>query len=146
VDPQFSKLKKELDKIKPLKLQPPKNGPNAGSVKSDFKFLVLLLLLLSILTLFLYSLFAKSARAFLRRVGVTFFVEGILLVSIDLIAGAVVSHQASTATESLVREAVPLAAHPLLSPFLAIGLLEIVIGVLLFVPSYLKRMNVQSEG
>ena len=146
VDPQFSTLKKELDKIKPIKLQPQKNGPNVDKVKSGLKLLIILLLLLSLLMLFLYSLFASSLKSFLRRIGITFIAEGIFLIALDIVASAIIKHQASTSSESLAREAIPIAAHPLLAPFVTIGILELLLGILLFIPSFLKRMNVSSQG
>ena len=146
VDPQFSQLKKELDKIKPIKLQPQTNGPKATNIKSTFTLTTILLLLLSLLSLFAFSLFAGSLKSFLRKVGVTIFVDGILLIVIDIVAAAVVNHQASTASESLAREAIPLAAHPLIAPFLTFGILNLVIGLVLATPSFLKRKNVNSQG
>ena len=146
VDPQFSQLKKELDKIKPIKLQPQTNGPKATNIKSTFTLTTILLLLLSLLSLFAFSLFAGSLKSFLRKVGVTIFVDGILLIVIDIVAAAVVNPQASTASESLAREAIPLAAHPLIAPFLTFGILNLVIGLVLATPSFLKRMNVNSQG
>ncbi len=145
VDPQFSKLKKELDKIKPIKLQPQKNGPSATNIKSTFTLVTIFLLLLSLLSLFIYSLFARSLKSLLRKVGVTIFVDGILLIVIDLVAAAVINHQASTSSESLAREAIPLAAHPLIAPFLIFGILELIIGLALAIPSFLKRMNVNGQ-
>ena len=144
VDPQFSQLKKELDKIKPIKLEPQKNGPSATNIKSAFTLVTILLLILSLLTLFLYSLFAGSLKSLLRRVGITVFVSGILLLVINIVGAAIVSHQATTASDSLAREAIPVAAHPLLAPFMTFGLVEVVIGLALFIPSFLKRMNVSS--
>ena len=144
VDPQFSQLKKELDKIKPIKLEPQKSGPNPVNIKSTFTLVTLLLLLLSLLTLFLFSLFADSLKSLLRKVGVTVFVSGILLLVINIVGAAVVSHQATTATDSLARVAIPVAAHPLLAPFMTFGILEVMIGLALFIPSFLKRMNVSS--
>ena len=145
VDPQFSHLKKELDKIKPIKLEPQKSGPNVVNIKSTFTLVTLLLLLLSMVTLFLFSLFAGSLKSLLRKVGVTVFVSGILLLVINIVGAAVVSHQATTASDSLAQEAIPVAAHPLLAPFVTFGVVEVIIGLALFIPSFLKRMNVGSQ-
>ena len=146
VDPQFSQLKKELDKIKPIKLQPQKNGPNAAQVKSDFSLGVLLLLLLSLATFILYILFAKSGSAARRVAGIILLSDGVLLIVINIVANAIVKHQASTANESLAREAIPIAAHPLIAPFFTIGILELLIGVVLVVTTYLKRVNINRQG
>ena len=146
VDPQFSKLKKELDKIKPIKLQPQNKGPKATNIKSAFTSITILLLLLSLLSLLLFLVFAGSLKSVLRKVGFTLFFDGVLLIALDIVAAAIVSHQASTASESLAREAIPMAAHPLFAPFLTLGLLELIIGIVLVVPSFLKRMNVNSQG
>ncbi len=136
VDPQFSKLKKELDKIKPIKLQPQKNGPNAAQAKSDFKLGILLLLLLSLLTLLLYFIFAKSLKGALRTLGIVILSNGVLLLVINFVAKAVINHQASTADESLTREAIPIAAHPFLSQILTFGIIELVIGIALIVGGF----------
>ena len=144
VDPEFSRLKKELDKLKPIKLQPQTNGPNATNVKSTLTLVSILLLIFSFLSLFFYALFARSLKSFLRKVGITIFITGILLIVIDIVATALLNHQASTVTESLAREAIPIAAHPLLAPFLTFGILEVLIGLALALPSFLKRMNVSS--
>ena len=144
VDPQFSQLKKELEKIKPIKLQPQTNGPNPTNVKSTLTLVTILFLIFSLLSLFLYALFAHSLKSFLRKVGITIFISGILLIVIDIVATALLNHQASTVTESLAREAIPIAAHPLLAPFLTFGILEVLIGFALALPSFLKRLNVSS--
>jgi len=146
VDPQFEKLSKELNKIKPIQLQPQTNGPDASQIKSYFTLGVGLLLTLSLLTLLLYLLFAKSLRSALRVPGIIFLSEGFLLVVLNIVATAVVKHQADTATESLAREAIPIAAHSLISPLMTTGVVEILLGVVLLVLSYSKRVNVNSKG
>ncbi|MEJ0014416.1 MAG: hypothetical protein WDN07_02320 [Actinomycetota bacterium] len=141
VDPQFSKLKKELDKIKPIKLQPQKNGPNAGKVKSDFKLGISLLLILTLLLLLLYLIFAKSLKGALRVLGITALSDGLFLTILYFVAKAIVNHQASTADESLTREAIPIAAHSLLSPIITLGIPEVIIGAALISTSYVKALK-----
>ena len=145
VDPQFAKLSKELNKIKPIQLQPQTNGPDASQIKSYFTLGVGLLLALSLLTLLLYLLFAKSLPSALRVPGIIFLSDGFLLVVLNIVAIAVVKHQAATATESLAREAIPIAAHPLISPLMTTGVVELLLGVVLVVLSYSKRVNVNSQ-
>jgi len=146
VDPQFSKLSKELNKIKPIKLQPQTNGPDASQVKSYFTLGVGLLLALSVLTLLLYLFFAKSLRAALRVPGIIFVSDGLLLVLLNIVVTAVVKHQATTATESLAREAIPIAAHPLTAPLMTNGVVELFVGLVLLFVSYSKRVNVSSQS
>ena len=146
VDPQFSKLSKELNKIKPIKLQPQTNGPDASQIKSYFTLGVGLLLALSVLTLLLYLLFAKSLRAAMRVPGIILVSDGLLLVILNIVATAVVKHQAATATESLAREAIPIATHPLIAPLMTNGVMELLIGLALLIVSYSKRVNVSSQG
>lgn len=146
VDPQFSQLKKELNKIKPIKLQPQTKGPNAAQVKSDFTLIVVLLLLLTLFTLVLYLVFAKSKKGAFRTLGVTLLCNGLVLIVIIIVAGAIIKHQAGTASESLAREAIPIAAHPLTAPFFTLGLLEFLVGLILVVITFLKRVNVNSQG
>lgn len=99
VDPQFSKLSKELDKIKPIKLQPQTNGPDVAQMKSYFTLGVWLLLALSLLTLLLYLRFANSLRAALRVPGIVILSVGVFLITLNIVATAIVKHQAATATE-----------------------------------------------
>ena len=146
VDPQFAQLKKELDKIKPIDLKPQTNGPDAASVKSDLTLVVLLLLLLSLLALFLYLLFAKKGKSAARTVAYILLGDGLLLLVINIVAKSIVSNQATKATETLAREAIPIAASPLLSPLFSLGLFEVIIALILYGVTYLKRMNVKSEG
>lgn len=146
VDPQFVQLKKELDKIKPIKLQPQTKGPNAAQVKSDFTLVVALLLLFSLLSLALYLLFAKSRKGALRVVGTTLLSDGLFLIVLNLVAGAIIKHQAATASESLAREAIPIAAHPLTAPIFTLGFVEFIIGFILLALTFLKRVNVDSQG
>lgn len=146
VDPQFVQLKKELDKIKPIKLQPQTKGPNASQVKSDFTLVVALLLLLALFTLALYLLFSKSRKGALRVVGITLLSDGLFLIVLNLVAGAIIKHQASTASESLIREAIPIAAHPLTAPIFTLGFIEFLFGFILVALTFLKRVNVNSQG
>ncbi len=146
VDPQFVKLKKELDKIKPIKLQPQTSGPDASQIKSYFTLGIWLLLLLSLLSLVLYLFFANSLKSALRKIGTITFSNGIMLIVMNLAVSAVVKNQARSATESLVQLAIPIAAHPLLSPLMNVGVIELLLGLLLFLLSYLKRMNVDSQS
>ena len=144
VDPQFSKLSKELDKIKPIKLQPQTNGPDVAQMKSYFTLGVWLLLALSLLTLLLYLRFANSLRAALRVPGIVILSVGAFLITLNIVAAAIVKHQAATATESLAREAIPIAAHTLISPIMTNGVAELLLGLVLLALSFLKRMRANS--
>jgi len=146
VDPQFAQLSKELNKIKPITLQPQTNGPDASQIKSYFTLGVWILLVISLLTLFLYLVFAKNVRFALRFPGIVLLSDGVLLVVLNIVATSVVNHQAAKATESLAREAIPIAAHPLISPLMTTGIVELLLGTVLLALSYSKRMNVDSQG
>ena len=141
VDPQFSKLSKELDKIKPIKLKPPTSDTDPSQIKSYFTLAVLLLLFLSILTLFLYLLFAKSLRSALRVPGIIAISVGLFLIALNIVATSIVKHQAATATDVLAREAIPVAAHTLISPLMINGVAELILGLVLLGLSYLKAMR-----
>ena len=141
VDPQFSKLSKELDKIKPIKLQPQNKGPNVAQIKSYFTLGVLLLLVLSLLTLLFYLRFANSLRSALRVPGIIVLIVGLVLITLNIAATSIVKHQAATATESLAREAIPIAAHTLISPLMTNGVVGLLLGLLLLTLSFLKRMH-----
>jgi len=146
VDPQFSQLKKELDKIKPIELKPQANGPDAASVKSDFTLAIVLLILLTLLTLGLYLLFSKSGKLAMRTLAYVLAADGLILVIIHIVASAVVHHQAQMATESLAREAIPIVASSLLTPLISLGIFEILVGAIAFGLTFLKRMNVNRQG
>jgi len=138
VDPQFSKLSKELDKIKPIKLQPQTKGPDIAQIKSYFTLGVWLLLALSLLTLLLYLRFAKSLRSALRVPGIVVLSVGVFLITLNIAATAIVKHQAATATESLAREAIPIAAHTLITPLMTNGVVELLLGLVLLALSFSK--------
>ena len=141
VDPQFSKLSKELDKIKPIKLQPQTKGPDVSQIKSYFTLGVLLLLVLSLLTLLFYLRFANSLRSALRVPGIIVLIVGLALITLNIAATSIVKHQAATATEPLAREAIPIAAHTLISPLMTNGVVGLLLGLLLLTLSFLKRMH-----
>ena len=146
VDPQFAQLKKELDKIKPIDLKPQTNGPDAASVKSNFTLAIVLLILLTLLTLGLYLLFAKSGKFALRTLAYVLAADGLILIIIHVVATAVVHSQAQKATESLAREAIPIVASSLLSPLISLGIFEILLGFIAFGLTFLKRVNVNRQG
>jgi len=138
VDPQFSKLSKELDKIKPLQLKPQVNGPDFAQIKSYFTLGFWLLINLSLITLFLYLLFANSPRSAFRVSGIIVLSVGVFLVIINSVATAIVKNQAASAVEPLAREAIPIAATTLITSFMTIGVVELLLGLLLLSLSYLK--------
>ncbi len=139
VDPQFSKLSKELNKIEPIKLQPQANGPDVSQIKSYLTLGFWLLINLSLITLFFYLLFANSLRSALRVPGVIVLSVGVFLVIINSVATVIIKSQAATATEPLAREAIPIAAHALISPLMTNGVIGLLLGFLLLALSFLKR-------
>jgi len=139
VDPQFSKLSKELNKIKPIKLQPQANGPDVAQIKSYFTLGFWLLLNLSLVSLFFYLLFAHSFRSAFRVPGIIVLSVGVFLVIINSVATVIIKSQAATATEPLAREAIPIAAHALISPLMTNGVIGLLLGFLLLALSFLKR-------
>jgi hypothetical protein len=141
VDPQFSKLSKELDKIKPIKLQPQTKGPDIAQIKSYFTLGVWLLLVLSLLSLLFYLRFANSLRSALRVPGIIVLSIGLLLITLNIVATSIVKHQAATATESLAREAIPIAAHTIISPLMTNGVVGLLLGLVLLGLSFLERMR-----
>jgi hypothetical protein len=144
VDPQFSKLSKELDKIKPIKLQPQTKGPDVAQIKSYFTLGVWLLLVLSLLSLLFYLRFANSLRSALRVPGFIVLSIGLLLITLNIVATSIVKHQAATATESLAREAIPIAAQTIISPLMTNGVAGVLLGLFLLGLSLLKRMSANS--
>jgi hypothetical protein len=142
VDPQFSKLSKELNKIKPIKLQPRTTGPDVAQIKSYFTLGLWLLLNLALITLFFYLRFANSLRSALRVPGIIVLSIGLLLITLNIVATSIVKHQAATATEALAREAIPIAAHAIISPLMTTGVIGLLLGLALIVLSFLKRVRV----
>lgn len=138
VDPQFSKLSKELDKIKPIKLQPQTNGPDVAQIKSYFTLGFWLLINLSLIALFLYLLFANSLRSALRVPGIIVLSVGVFLTIINFVATAIVKNQAATAIEPLAREAIPIAAQTVITSFMTIGVIELLLGSVLLALSFSK--------
>ena len=136
IDPQYKDLRKELDDIKPIKLKMQENGPNVPQIRSYLNLALFLFLVLSCLMLFLFLIFVRSRKDALRWSGLSLLVVGILLSSLFLVAKSLISNQANTSTESLLQSGLPLAAHPLLAPFILVGLFEIFLGLALFIGSY----------
>jgi hypothetical protein len=145
IDPQFKELNKELVKIKPIKLKAQKNGPDVAQIRSILNLVIALLLVLSCAMLFLYLMFARSRKDTLRWPGLVFFLEGVLLTSIFLAAKSLIAHQLNTSTDSLLRAGLPLASHPLLAPFMFVGLFELIIGLALFIGSFVRQLNGSSS-
>jgi hypothetical protein len=139
VDPQFSKLSKELNKIKPIQLKPQTSGSDASKIKSYFTLGLWLLLNLSLISLFFYLLFAHSLRSAFRVPGIIVLSIGLLLITLNIVATSIVKHQAATATEALAREAIPIAAHAIISPLMTTGVIGLLLGLALIVLSFLKR-------
>lgn len=146
IDPQFAKLSKELDKIKPIKLQPQTNGPDVAQIKSYFTVGFWLLINLSLITLFFYLLFANTLRSALRVPGIIVLSVGVSLIITNIVTTAIVKNQAATAIEPLTREAIPIAAHPIISPLMTNGVVEILLGLVLIAFSFLKRVNGSPES
>lgn len=141
IDPQFKDLKKEIDKIKPFKLRPQIDGPNVAQILTVLHLALVSLFILACSMLFLYLIFAKSRKEALRWLGVLLLIEGLFLIALFSITKSLIAQQASTSTESLVREALPLGAQPLLAPFLTLGVTELFIGLALFLTSFIKRVK-----
>lgn len=141
VNPQFSKLSKELDKIKPIKLQPQSKGPDIAQIKSYFTLGVWLLLVLTLLSLLFYLRFANSLRSALRVPGIIVLSIGLLLITLNIVATSIVQHQAATATESLAREAIPIVAHAIISPLMTNGVAGVLLGLVLLGLSFLKGVR-----
>jgi len=146
VDPQFSKLSKELDKIKPIILKSQVNGPDVPQIKSYFTLGFWLLINLSLITLFLYLLFANSLRSAIRVPGIILLSVGVFLVIINTVATAIVKNQAASAVEPLLREAIPIATTTLITPLMTNGVVEILLGLVLLAFSFLKRANIPHES
>ena len=138
VDPQFSQLNRELVKIKPITLKPQIKGPSASKVKSYFKWGVLVLLLLTLLTLGLYLLFAKSGKNALRTIGIVLLSDGVFLILVNKVSEVILKNQATKATQSLAREAIPIGAHPLLAPLGTVGIIELLLGGVLLALSFVR--------
>ena len=102
--------------------------------------------MLTLLTLGLYLLFAKSGKFALRTLAYVLAADGLILIIIHVVATAVVHSQAQKATESLAREAIPIVASSLLSPLISLGIFEILLGVIAFGLTFLKRVNVNRQG
>mgnify|MGYP006268321411 CR=1 FL=1 len=147
VDPQFSKLQKELNKIKPIDLKPQNNnGPSPSTIKSLLSLSAIALFVLSIVFTLLYLLFARSRSKGLKTLSYIYLGEGIFLFIVQLIAKSIVNSQAQKASESLAREAIPIAASSLLASFITLVLVELVFALGFFGASFLKRVDVNGQS
>ena len=80
----------------------------------------------------------KSLRSALRVPGIVLLSVGVFLITLNIAATAIVKHQAATATESLAREAIPIAAHTLITPLMTNGVVELLLGLVLLALSFSK--------
>ena len=65
---------------------------------------------------------------------------GVFLIAINSVATVIVKSQADAVTEALAREAIPIAAHAIISPLMTTGVAELILGLVLLVFSFLKRI------
>lgn len=65
-------------------------------------------------------------------------IVGVFLVIINIVATMIVKNQAATAIEPLARETIPIAATTLITPLMTNGVIELILGSVLLVLSFLK--------
>lgn len=141
VDPQFSKLDNELAKIKPIKLVPQKYGRKLFQIKSTLLLALLALFLLSLISFFIYLRFAKTWKGVFKTSGIILLIEGVLLVCVNAIAKTIVNQQVKSVSNSLAREAIPTVAQSFLSTLMNVGLVELIVGLILLLLSYIKSLE-----
>ncbi len=148
VDPQFKRLQKEIDKIKPIALPelPITNGPDLKQIHSSLKQIhsslnlafTLISLLLLVLIL-LYAVFARNRNVFFRTVGFVFLYIGVPSLVIHAVGTAIANSQIKTISDDLVRAAAPIVISQLLSPRMTIGIVFSILGVIGVVLGFIKQ-------
>ena len=132
VDPQFKKLQKEIDKIKPIDLKPKTNGPDLKQIHSLLNFGFILISFLLLILIFIYAIFARKRTGFLRTIGIYFIYIGLLDIAIHTVGIAISNHQIKTMTDDLARTAVPIVITRLASPLMTIGISLLILGIIGF--------------
>ncbi len=146
VDPQFKRLQKEIDKIKPIALEPITNGPDLKQIHSSLNLAFTLISLLLLVLMLLYAVFARKRNGFSRTVGSVFLYIGVLDIAIHAVGTAIANSQIKTISDDLVRAAAPIVIAQLLSPLMTIGIVFSILGVIGVVLSFIKQNSETSPS
>lgn len=138
VDKQFSKLKKEVDKVKPIELKPLENGPNFSQIRKNINLIFYLVLVFFILLNLLYVRYAKNLPSALRIVGSQFVYTGVIGLAINLVGNSVVSNIAEKNSQPLAKVAIPIVAHQELGIFMTFGGIALIVGLIPLVISFTR--------
>ena len=138
VDKQFSILKKELSKLKPIELKPQTSGPDIEQIRKIINLSFYGILTLLILVNILYFRYAKNVRSALRVAGSQFIYMGVCALEINIVGNSLIGNFAAKNSEELAKVAIPVVARQELEVFITVGLAGVFVGLVLQVLSLTK--------
>ena len=142
VDKEFSNLKKEIGKIKPIDLKPQTSGPNIVQIRSILNLAFFAVIALILLFNLIYLRYSRSLTSALRTIGSELIYVGIIGLIINLVGGSLVKSIAAKNSEPLAQVAIPIVARHELAIFMTIGIVGLVVGGVLQVLSFTKFKKV----
>ena len=138
VDKDFSKLKKEVRKLKPIELKPQTSGPDIVQIRKILNLVFFGSMLLFVLLNLIYLRYSRSITSALRTIGSEFIYFGVLDLVINLVANPVVKSLAEKNSEPLAQIAIPIVARQELAIFMTFGIVGLVVGAALQVLALTK--------
>ena len=138
VDKQFSILKKEISKLKPIELKPQTSGPDITQIRKILNLSFYGILALFILVNILYFRYAKSVRGALRIAGSQFIYMGVSALAINIVGNLSIGNFAAKNSEELIKVAIPIVARQELGIFNTLGIAGVLAGFVLQVLSLTK--------
>jgi len=145
VDKQFSILKKELSKLKPIELKPQTSGPDIARIKEILNLSFYGILTLFILVNILYFRYAKNMQGALRIAGSQFIYIGVSALAINIVGNSLIGNFAAKNSEELSKVAIPIVARHELGIFFTLGLVGVLVGLVLQVLSFTKFKESMGE-
>ena len=138
VDKQFSILKKELSKLKPIELKPQTSSPDIEQIRKIINLSFYGILTLLILVNILYFRYAKNVRGALRVAGSQFIYMGVCALTINIVGNSLIGNFAAKNSEDLAKVAIPVVARQELGVFITVGLAGVLAGLVLQVLALTK--------
>ncbi len=146
VDPQFKKLQKEIDKIKPIQLKPNPNGPDLKKIHSLLTLAFTVNSVLLFILLLVYLFFARSRKGFFRTIGIIFLYIGAIDIAVRTVGTAIANSQIKTISDDLARMAAKIVLTNLTNPFLTVGIVFLLLGALAVGLSFINKNSETSPS
>ena len=138
VDKDFSNLKEEIMKLKPITLKPQTSGPDIVQIRKILNLVFFGFIFLFVLLNLIYLRYSQSLSSALRTIGSEFIYFGVISLIINLVGGSVVKSVAEKNSDPLAQVAIPIVAREELAIFMTIGIVGLVVGAVLQVLTFTK--------